>query len=181
MSNDSIPDPAIYHRYCSLEDLTALQHLGRATYEPYYKHVWHPGGVDFYMEHCFGTDTLREQLSDPNIAYYLPSLPNGTPMGLLKLGLSKPTPDGSMTNALFLEKIYLLPAFMGKGQGQTIIQYAIDMARSLGRDAIWLTVMEKGPVAAYERAGFVNNGAVDYGFELLQPAYRKGLVMVKAL
>ena len=181
MSNDSSPTPTIHHRHCTLEDLEALQYLGRATYEPYYKHVWHPSGVDFYMEHCFGADTLREQLSDPNIAYYLPSLPNGTPMGLLKLGLSKPTPDGRIANALFLEKIYLLPAFMGKGHGQAIIQYAIDMACSLGRDAVWLTVMEKGPVTAYERAGFVQSGAVDYGFSLLQPAYRKGLVMVKML
>jgi diamine N-acetyltransferase len=166
---------------CSMDDLERVQHFGRATYEPYYPHIWKSGGLDFYMEHCFGTATLRAQLQDPNIAYFLPTMSDGTVIGLLKLFWHKPVPDAGGDNALFLEKIYLMPNFMGHGYGQKFMEFVFQKARSLGRDYVWLTVMKTGPEAAYLKAGFERKGIVTYDFDLILPEERSGWVMVKAL
>jgi len=55
-----------------LADLPLPQYAGRATYEPYYPHIWQEGGLDWYIEHCFGTPALQMELADPNVEYLLP-------------------------------------------------------------------------------------------------------------
>ncbi|MBL7826271.1 MAG: GNAT family N-acetyltransferase, partial [Saprospiraceae bacterium] len=125
-----------------LEDITLIQHLGRASYEPYYRHIWHPGGIDWYMDLCFNEASLRKELSDPNVTYLLPQTENGEIIGLLKLLLLKPAPNHLEDNALYLEKIYLMPAFYGKGMGQLLMQYVFETAQSLNRAAVWLMVLK---------------------------------------
>lgn len=163
-----------------LHDIPLIQQMGRATYEPYYKEVWNPGGLDWYMEKCFGTAILLRELPDPNIEYLIPYDETGKPVGMLKLVLQEPTPDGTISNALYLEKIYLLPDFFGKGIGQLLMSFVCEKAAMLEREAVWLTVMKSGPVKAYERAGFRHIGEVSYDFELLKAPQRLGLVMLKA-
>lgn len=162
-------------------DIPLMQYVGRATYEPYYAHVWKAGGVDWYMEKCFGTATLERELSDPGTEYLIFSDDAGQIIGFLKLILQKPTPDGSVTNALYLEKIYLMPASFRKGAGQVLIGYALERARRLGREAVWLEVMKTGPVPAYERSGFQNIGTTHFGHELLKEEERDGWVMLLRL
>jgi len=165
----------------SITDLPLIQHYGRATYEPYYPHIWKPGGLDWYIERCFGTETLQAELADPNIEYLLPTDAAGQVIGLLKLVLKKPVPDHPMENALYLEKIYLMPNFFGKGMGQRLIEWVVDQAKNLGREAVWLTVMQTGPRSAYERAGFHTIGATRYEFDILKEAERNGWVMVRTV
>ena len=167
------------YRKLSAADLPLLQYVGRASYEPYYRQVWKPGGLEWYMEKCFGTTALTGEFADPNIEYYLVSEPAGEPVGFLKLLVEQPLPDGTIRNALYLEKIYLLPAFFQKGAGQELLRWTLDKARRLGRDAVWLQVMKTGPVQAYERAGFVNTGPTRFEYDLLKEEERDGWVMVK--
>ena len=164
---------------CTPADLQRIQHYGRATYLPYYPHIWKEGGTDFYMEVCFGTETLQAQLNDPNIVYYLPETVDNQVVGLLKLQLLRSVPDSNVQEALYLEKIYLMPDFFGKGYGQKIMEFVVDMAKNLNRKAVWLTVMKTGPEDAYLRAGFQRVGEVSYDFDLLKPEQRSGWVMVK--
>jgi diamine N-acetyltransferase len=166
---------------CTPNDLQSIQQTGRATYEPYYQHIWNPGGLDWYMHNCFNTERLKDELDDPNIAYYLPTDGNGNIIGLLKLSFLKPTPDNAHKNALYLEKIYLMPNFFGKGIGQMLIEKVIMMGKELKREAVWLTVMQSGPIKSYEKSGFTIVDAIDYGFEELIESERLGWVMVKIL
>ena len=166
------------YRQLFLADLLLTQKVGRETYEPYYPHIWKPGGLDWYMERCFGAQTLNAEFVDPNLEYWLASDENGHTVGILKLILKKPIPDHPIDNALYLEKIYLMPAFFGKGAGQHLIEFAKQRAINLGREAIWLMVMKCGPVAAYERAGFQTIGETYWDFELLKEEERGGWTMV---
>lgn len=166
-----------------LTDWNLIQKIGRATYEPYYPHIWKPGGLDWYMEYCFGREQLQEELQDPNIQYWLAEEESGAPVGFLKIVLQKPSPDFSpqhppVENALYLEKIYLMPDFFGKGAGQYLIQFVKDIALQWGRQLVWLQVMEHGPIQAYARAGFKMVGAVRWEFEFLKEEERGGWVMV---
>lgn len=162
-------------------DLALLQRVGRATYEPYYPHIWKPGGLNWYMEKCFGTDVLAVEFADPNTEYLLATDMQGQFIGLLKLVLKKPVPGLSIENALYLEKIYLMPAFFGKGMGQKLLEWVAEKARMLGREAVWLMVMKTGPVQAYERAGFTITGPTRFEHELLKEEERDGWVMLKRL
>ena len=166
------------YRQLFLGDLLLTQKVGRETYEPYYPHIWKPGGLDWYMERCFATQTLTTELVDPNLEYWLAMDEEGQTVGFLKLVLKKPIPDHPVDNALYLEKIYLMPAFFGKGAGQHLIDFAKQRAINLGRQAIWLMVMKNGPVWAYERAGFQIIGESYWDFELLEEQERGGWTMV---
>lgn len=147
-----------------------------------YTHLWQPGGLDWYMEHCFGIENLTAEFADANIEYLLATdQTDGQTIGFLKLVLQKPMPGGQSANALYLEKIYLLPAFFGRGIGQNLLQFVLEKAVQLGREAVWLMVMKTGPRKVYERAGFKTVGEMPIDFELLHEHERGLWVMVKWL
>lgn len=177
-------------RRLHLSDLPLLQSIGRATYEPYYTRLWHEGGVEWYLHRCFNADILTRELQDSNIEYYLAEDEAGRVAGLLKLVLHQLPPLtmkavnidlNAFQEALYLEKIYLMPDFFGKGVGQTLLSLVALKARAMGRKALWLQVMQSGPVAAYEKAGFRNVGESRYEFELLRTEERGAWVMFKTL
>ncbi len=163
----------------TISESSILQTVGRQTYEPYYSHLWKPGGVDWYMERCFGLETLSSELLDSGIEYWLAKDESGNIAGFLKLLLNKPLPDNGLENALYLEKIYLMPAFFGNGNGRIMMEFVRQRAIALRREAIWLMVLKSGPVKAYESAGFQIVGEVHWDFELLLPAERSGWVMMQ--
>ena len=168
-------------RKLGIGDLSLMQYVGRATYEPYYPHVWKPGGLDWYMEKCFGTEVLTAWFADPDNEYLLASDEQDRIIGFLKIILQKPAPHTGIANALYLEKIYLMPDFFGKGAGRQLIEWAAEKARNLGREALWLEVMKTGPVKAYEQAGFENVGATRFEHDLLREEERDGWVMLRRL
>lgn len=135
------------------------------------------------MEHCFGDEVLRHELADPNIEYLLAytGADKKDTIGLLKLVLEKPVPGVTCANALYLEKIYLMPAHFGKGRGQLLLSYVLDRARALGREAVWLQVMKSGPRHVYEKAGFETIGEAPIHFELMKESERGLWVMLHRL
>lgn len=160
------------------DDLRLIQHIGRATYEPHYPHLWHPGGLDWYMEYSFGSDALRRDFDDPNIAYFL-AADEGQVIGFVKLRMHSPVPDGSIHNALYLEKIYLLPEHVGAGAGRQLIEGIVLLAAAYGHEAVWLNVMKTGPIRAYERAGFHIVDETSFDFDLLKAELRGAWTMVR--
>jgi diamine N-acetyltransferase len=166
---------------CNLADLERIQKIGRATYEPYYQHIWKTGGLDWYIQLCFNSQSLIAELNDPNIAYFLPTDEFGNVIGILKIGLQKSIPETKISNALYLEKIYLMPSFFGKGIGQILIEKVKNMASELKREAIWLYVMQTGPIKRYEQAGFKMVGSIDFGYDMLIDSERFGWLMVHNL
>lgn len=169
-------------RRAGLADIPMLQQVGGDSYRPYYEHVWYPGGMEWYVDYCFNNERLTQEINSSEIEYYLPITPDGESAGLLKLHPLKPVPDGSCDNAFYLEKIYLLPDFFGKGHGRRLIEQVAEMAQSLGREALWLEVMHNpGPISAYANAGFKITGPTHFGHELLKEEERDGWVMVRWL
>jgi diamine N-acetyltransferase len=163
---------------CNSNDLYQIQLIGRATYEPYYGHVWQEDGMAWYVNHCFHTETVLHDLANPEIEYYLPKNEAGEIIGILKIWPKKAFPNSEITNALYLEKIYLMPAFFGKSIGKLLLEKVILMAKSLQKEAIWLYVMKTGPLNSYERVGFKISGEIDFKFEKLKPDERLGWTMI---
>jgi hypothetical protein len=111
-----------------LAEASELRDIGIRTYLPHYTHLWKPGGIEWYLQRCFGNEALQRELSDPNIEYYIiaDEIQN---VGILKLVLQKPLLDSEIENALYLEKIYFIKEWTGKGAGRELIRFSFDRAR----------------------------------------------------
>jgi len=138
-------------------------------------------GLEWYMKHCFGKKNLLPELTDPNVEYLLGKDASQQITGFMKIILHKSMPQEGESNALFLEKIYLMPDFFGKGIGQIFLERLQEKAAQLHRKALWLNVMATGPVSAYQKAGFEIVGKTRFEYDLLKPEERNGLVLCKKI
>lgn len=167
-----------------VNELDQLRDIGIRSYLPHYTHLWKPGGVEWYLERCFGDDNLRNELPDPNIEYYIIKR-DGENIGILKLVLKKALPGSGIENALYLEKIYFTKEWTGKGLGRAAIEFTVRRAIELNRDYVWLMAMDTAakPIAAYQRSGFEIGGYTNLGdeFELMKEEFRGMAILVKAV
>jgi GNAT superfamily N-acetyltransferase len=168
-------------RKAGLSDLQELQEIGIKTYRHHYEHLWNPGGVEWYLNRCFGEKFLQNDLIDPNVEYYIIETSEEN-IGIMKLVLKKPIPNSKVDNALYLEKIYFIKEWTGKGVGKKSIEYALQRAKEFSRDCVWLMAMDTSskPIAAYERAGFSvhSHTVLNEEFELMKKEFR-GMVILK--
>jgi RimJ/RimL family protein N-acetyltransferase len=169
-------------RRAGLEDLKEVQDIGARTYIQHYAYLWEEGGVRWYLQKCFGDEVLRAELADPNVEYYIMTAEREN-VGFLKLILRKALPESNVENALYLEKIYFVKEWTGKGVGRELIKLAFERAAELDRDCVWLTAMDTSdkPIAAYERAGFVFHARTRYDYELIKKELRDAVVLKKIL
>lgn len=161
-----------------------LREIGIESYLPHYTHLWKPGGVEWYMNRCFGEDFLKIEISDPNVEYYIVEN-DGDNIGILKIVLQKPVPNSDVENGLYLEKIYFVKEWTGKGVGGKTIDFVLRRAAELRRDCVWLEAMDTAakPVAAYEKSGFVQHSRVQLSdeFKLMKEEFRGMIVMTNCV
>lgn len=109
-----------------------------------------------YLENSFSTDKLNAQLNDPYCAYYFAKLDHQI-IGYLKLNSGLSQTELKEENALEIERIYVLKEFQGKKVGQRLLEKAIQIARELEVEFLWLGVWDENPDAIrfYQKNGFV--------------------------
>ena len=171
-------------RKVGLSDWRKLSEIGIESYLPHYSHLWENGGVEWYMNRCFGEDFLRNEIADANVEYYI--IENeGEKIGIVKIVLQKRVPNSEIENALYLEKIYFVKEWTGKGIGRKLIDFVLRRAADLGRDCVWLEAMDTAakPVASYEKAGFIQHSRVRLSdeFELMKEEFRGMIVMTNCV
>jgi GNAT superfamily N-acetyltransferase len=142
--------------------------------------MWKPDGLDWYLNRCFSDECLQNELVDANVEYYIISIAECN-IGIMKLVLHKSLPDSDIKNALYLEKIYFIKEWTGKGIGRKLINLAFERAEELNSDCVWLVAMDTAdkPVQAYEKAGFTIHCHRFLDFELLKDEFKGTFVMKK--
>jgi putative acetyltransferase len=99
----------------------------------------------------FPDDEEREHwkrtLDDPDVEVYIAEL-DGEPAGSVSVG------NG------FLQTLYVLPEYQGRGIGSSLHDHALDRLRALGADEARLWTLEENEAARrfYERRGWTLNG-----------------------
>lgn len=139
-----------------LESISEIKELGCETYRPHYPHLWYsPEGIEWYLDKCFSEAQLMLDLANPSIDYYVIRV-NKEAAGILKLVKNKAPLDWDAQDCLYLEKIYFLKPFTGKGLGQTTMYWVFDQARRWQLKKVWLMAMDSSPkaIAGYQKAGF---------------------------
>ena len=167
-------------RKVGLSDLEELRDIGIKSYVPHYAQMWKPGGLEWYLNRCFGDEFLQKEIVDTNVEYYIISAADKN-IGILKLVLRKTLPDSKIENALYLEKIYFIKEWTGRGVGRETMNFAFEHAQEINSDCIWLVAMDTAdkPIKAYERAGFTIHSHKLLDFELLKDEYKGTFVMKK--
>ena len=138
-----------------LHDRASFQEIARAAYyQNYFDHWNTKAGVDQYIEEQFGTARLKTELIDPTIEYNFIEYKDDV-VGFTKLNLS-PKDIDLPSGLCELEKIYLLPKFIGKGIAKAALRSVLHHANEEGKKAVYLYVIDTNTnaIAFYRSFGF---------------------------
>lgn len=165
-----------------IRDIQKINQLGCQTYLPHYPHLWHEGGVEWYLNKCFNERQLEMDLANPSLSYYA-ILSDGQEVGLLKLVRNKAPFGLNPATCLYLEKIYFLKEFTGLGLGQQTISWVVEQAQISSMKTVWLMAMDTSykAITSYEKAGFQQMSSTrldDEEFQRMKPEFR-GMVILK--
>jgi ribosomal protein S18 acetylase RimI-like enzyme len=148
---------------CTLDDLHTLKEISYETFNQSYKHLNSPEVMETYLENAFNLEKLKKELTNTNSSFFFLYLDNVI-VGYLKVNINDAQTDNVADEALEIERIYVRQAYQGQGLGEYLIQKAVETAKNLNKNKIWLSVWEinEGALRFYKRMGFVESGTRDF-------------------
>lgn len=138
--------------------------IGTRAYNQHYRHLWPNGDSSTYIQHSFTKQVLDKEELDTNTQLYLIQLED-TYVGILKITFDKKMMAYTESDALYLDKIYILKEYSGKGIGAKCIQFIVGIAKKRSKKAIFLESMQKGPALSFYLANnftIVSNSQVPF-------------------
>ncbi len=153
LRESSPPDHTI--RRATLLDAQTLSELGARTFAASFGSQNTPEDLAEYLSRSFSRNQIAVELQNPRNIFMIVEVGN-TAIGYAKLSENSPPEFVPGDRPLELARIYIEPARIGKGLGSALMQAAIDTARDLDRDTLWLGVWKDNPraIAFYTRWGF---------------------------
>lgn len=138
------------------EEIELLQSIGRQTFFETFSADNSEENMKKYLDERFSPEALTEELMDKNSAFYFAWLDKKV-IGYLKLNFGASQTELKDTEAVEIERIYVLKDFYGKHVGQALYEKAIQVANQTKATYVWLGVWEKNPRAInfYLKNGFV--------------------------
>ena len=138
--------PAILKKV-EIHEKRKLQQLSRkAYYLNYFDHWNSKAGIESYLHDQFGEERLHRDLTNENIAYHFIHHQNHL-VGFSKLNFNPE--QQSLFAYCELEKLYLLPAFIGKGLGRLALEENLFLAQKKQKKGVYLYVIETNRKAQY--------------------------------
>lgn len=140
----------------TIKDIEQLQKIGRQTFFETFSAGNTEKNMKEYLEKGFSIEKLTAELSDENSEFYFAELGNNI-IGYLKLNSGQSQTELKDSKALEIERIYVLKEFQGKKVGQLLYHKAMQIARQINADYLWLGVWEENPraISFYKKNGFV--------------------------
>ena len=106
-----------------------------------------------YLAGSFTPANAVVELSDPMVRL-LVAEDAGELGGYAKLALGPGPEEVAAARPIELVRMYLLPAWYGRGAGKALMVRSLDEARSLARDVLWLKVWDRNERARRFYAGW---------------------------
>jgi ribosomal protein S18 acetylase RimI-like enzyme len=143
-------------RPAALSDLGLVQQIGRETFYETFAQSNSENDMQKYLDESFHAEKIASELTNPDSHFFL-AMEADTPIGYLKLNTGAAQTDIRDAAAIEIERIYVKSDFHGKKVGQLLYEKALEVARDLRKEYIWLGVWEENPKAIrfYEKNGFV--------------------------
>ena len=138
------------------EEILQLQKIGRETFYETFSGSNTEENMKSYLESGFSTDKLTAELNSKTSEFYFAKLGSEV-IGYLKLNFGQSQTELKDEKALEIERIYVLKEFHGKKIGQILYDKALEVAKDIKADYVWLGVWEENPraISFYRKNGFV--------------------------
>ncbi|MCU6388286.1 GNAT family N-acetyltransferase [Enterobacter quasiroggenkampii] len=136
-------------------DSALLSELGYRIYPAHFQHLWvSDAEMKAFLDGEYAVSVLEQSLKDNAVSWYVAE--TDRPVGFMKVTWDAMLPETDKRGVL-LNKLYLDPAETGKNYGQDMFNKIIDMARSRGKDYLWLEVLEQnaGAYRFYQKQGML--------------------------
>lgn len=140
----------------TLNHVEQLQKISRQTFSDTFSAVNTGENMKKYIDEQFSLEQLTKEVNNKNAAFYFAMLDNNA-IGYLKLNFGQAQTELKDDKAVEIERIYVLKDFHGKNVGQILYEKAIQIARQINADYVWLGVWEENARAIrfYKKNGFV--------------------------
>ena len=142
-------------RTAKISDLNILKEIGKRTFIETFASENSSKNMTEYLESAFTTEKLMSELTNMNSEFYFAEM-EGEVVGYLKVNFNDSQTQLKVSNALEIERIYVLKEFHSKKVGQLLYDKAIEIAKNKNLKNVWLGVWEQNPRAIrfYEKNGF---------------------------
>ncbi len=143
-------------RSVTLDDLTQLQKISKHTFIETFSADNTEADMQKYLDDNLSLEKLTTELNNKDTAFYFATI-NDNVIGYLKLNFGEAQTELKDDKAIEIERIYVLKDFIGKSVGQVLYAKAIEVAKQIDADYVWLGVWEKNGRAInfYKKNGFV--------------------------
>ncbi|MCK0161136.1 GNAT family N-acetyltransferase [Allomuricauda sp. F6463D] len=150
-------------RECVASDLNTLVQISKETFVTAFEKDNDPNDFRAYIQEAFAPSKLRVDLASKDSFFYF-VYDQETLVGYFKLNRGTAQTDVCDSNALEIERIYVLSSHQGKKIGSWMLQQIIEKSNTLGMAYIWLGVWEKNidAIKFYQKNGFAKFGEHPY-------------------
>ncbi len=140
---------------CDASDAEKLSQLSIQCFMDAYAPFDNEEEVQRFMDQAYAVDQLVKELNNPDSFFYFLKKEN-TIAGYLKLNIGAAQTEELADEYLEIERIYLRKAFFRQGLGGFMIRFTIELAKSKGKQKIWLGVWEENSrgISFYKAMGF---------------------------
>lgn len=146
---------AINIRHATISDANLLATIGAAAFADTFADENTPENMAAYLAEAFSLEQIASEIADPASQFLIAEI-EGQPAGYAKLVRGKTPEAVNAANAIELERIYALKAWIGQGVGAALMKACLEEAQLKDHDAVWLGVWERNTraIAFYEKWGF---------------------------
>jgi ribosomal protein S18 acetylase RimI-like enzyme len=146
----------IFIKNVGINDILILQNIGRQTFSETFTESNTAENMQKYLEEGFAIQKLTLELQNENSQFYFAQLEDVV-LGYLKINFGASQTELKDNKAVEIERIYVLQAFQGKKIGQLLYEKAMQIAKEVKAEFIWLGVWEENIKAIhfYNKNGFV--------------------------
>lgn len=130
-----------------------IARLAREIWTEHYTAIIGADQVHYMLDKFQSEDAIADQIRNKGYIYYLIE-ENKKDIGYFAIVREE--------DALFLSKLYVRKTMRGKGIARKTIDFikTIALERNLARITLTVNKNNIGPIAAYEKLGFVNKGPI---------------------
>lgn len=144
-------------------DAPELAALAGATFAETFAHIT-PENMAHYLATEETPEHYAQLISQPGMAVWLATAPDGAVVGFLTAGHCKLPAPGREPRAGEIHQLYLRSDVQGQGLGTVLLQTGLDWLRAQGYRPLYIGVWSQnlGAQRLYGRYGFEKVGEYDY-------------------
>ncbi len=143
-------------RAANITDGLKLQKIGKQTFLETFNSNDSAIDIEQYLNEKFSLEQLNSELKNPKSKFFFSEI-NNKIIGYLKINTGDAQTENLLSEALEIERIYVISKYQGKNIGKLLFDKAICVAKQKKIKDIWLGVWKKNHSAIkfYKKNGFV--------------------------